>query len=251
MKRTKPARKPAAPPAPTLPPEPPMPPPAWLARFTRDTRSSFDRWRPRGMRVRDFARNPLYLPPFQRAADAWTPRMQIDYCTALLNGAPTTQLLMVEVGWNETSRHYVIDGQQRLTALGVDIVRADGTRNPPTAARFNVHTGEWGGTEADGSYSLAEASEFECDMWHRADDHSRERSRGLGRLNLLVSDIEVPAYTSSFYDPSEAIGRELAAAFASINHPGAPIHPDVLAGLLRFGEGWVPSTNTEIPPCAS
>lgn len=43
MKRAKPARKPAAPPAPTLPPEPPMPPPAWLARFTRDTRSSFDR----------------------------------------------------------------------------------------------------------------------------------------------------------------------------------------------------------------
>lgn len=248
MSRAKPTRKPAAPMPPRLPPEPPEPPPAWVANFTRDTRSSFDRWRPRGMRLHSFRGGPVYLPPFQRAADAWTPQMQIDYCTALMNGAPTTQLLMVEIGWIETRRHYVIDGQQRLTALGVDIVRHDGTRNPPTAARFNVHTGEWGGSEADGSYSLAEASVFEYDMWRRADDHSRERSRGLGRLNSLIGNIEIPAYTSGYYRPSEAVGRELAAAFASINHPGAPIHPDNLAGLLRFGEGWIPGIDEKETP---
>lgn len=242
-------RKPARPPpAPAPPRPPPEPPPAWAADYKREYRSCFDRWRTTTLRMRDF-KAPVYLPPVQRVPK-WTPQQQIDYCAAMMRGEPTGQILIVSAGWHTLRRNYVIDGQQRLTALGIDVVRHDGTRNPPTAARFNVHTGEWGGTEEEGSYSLAESAGSDFDMWRRADDVpvvGRARVRGLAELNRLTSDIDLPAYTANFYAPDEKAGREIVSAFASINHPGTPITPDDLAALLSFGEGWIPATG-EVKP---
>ena len=70
-----------------------------------------------------------FLPPFQREV-VWTPAQQAAYCNSLWDGMPTAPLLVWERDINGTGwpyRRVVLDGQQRLTALGAHVIRADGT----------------------------------------------------------------------------------------------------------------------------
>lgn len=230
-------RRPARAPLPPPEPRPPRrPPPEWAAALAVHRGSYFDGWRPTTIRL-GAIRGPLNLPPFQRPA-TWTPERQVAYADSTLRGSPLAQVLLVEVGWIGTTRTYILDGQQRLTALGCDVRRHDGTPNPPTAARFDVHAGTWG--DGPGTYTLHEAGQFALDLFRAAADHSEERYDGLIALHEIACRIDIPAYVRHYPTPTPEAGAEMAAAFAAINVPGTPIHPDDLAALLQFGAGWVP-----------
>jgi hypothetical protein len=53
--------------------------------------------------------------------------MQAAFCTAVMVGDPVPPVLL----WERRDGTWVIDGQQRLTALGARVVRVDGSSNTP------------------------------------------------------------------------------------------------------------------------
>lgn len=83
--------------------------------------------------------SPFRLPAFQRG-ERWTPSMQAAFCTAVLVGDPVPPVLL----WERRDGTWIIDGQQRLTALGAKVVRADGASNTPSKAFFDARTGRFG-----------------------------------------------------------------------------------------------------------
>lgn len=238
----KPRRKPATPAVPAPPPEPRRPPPAWTAAYP-GRYGGLDGWRPTTLRIGSI-RHPIYLPPFQRQP-AWSKERQVAFADMALRGTPLAQILLVEVGWLASSRVYVLDGQQRLTALGLDIRRHDGTPNPPTGARFDVVAGTWG--DGDGTYTVHEAAGVSFDLWNAAHAHSDERGFGLIALHEIASNIEIPCYVRRYARPTPEAGAEMAAAFDAINIPGVPIDPADLSALLAGCAGWVPDIEGATP----
>lgn len=85
-----------------------------------------------------------HVPAFQRGV-VWTPEMQAAFCNSVMAGLPVAMSLV----WNRYvpgvgNRAIVLDGQQRITALGGQIIRADGTENPVPQIYFDPETGRWG-----------------------------------------------------------------------------------------------------------
>lgn len=79
------------------------------------------------------------LPSFQRG-ERWTATMQSAFCDSVFRGEFIPPILL----WERRDGTWVIDGQQRLTALGARVVRPDGSTNTPTSSFLDVRSGRFG-----------------------------------------------------------------------------------------------------------
>lgn len=84
-----------------------------------------------------FVRDTLRVPSYQRGV-VWDAARQVSFCRSAMacRVAPTVTVLRYR------QQSYVLDGQQRLTALGLRLERIDGTTNQ-TSAGLDVRTGQW------------------------------------------------------------------------------------------------------------
>ena len=121
---------------PTTAPEPMPDPPAWWTDHQRWFSISSPMIRQVG---------PLHLPPTQRGI-AWTPERQLSFVRAVWAGAPMMPLWVVR---GTMGRQWLIDGQQRATALGLEIIDADGVTRPPPPLRWSPETGDWSLTKGE------------------------------------------------------------------------------------------------------
>ena len=110
------------------------------------TTSSFSTPRPVTMNWRQVCEDFTYvLPPWQRG-QVWTSAQQVALCEAIWSGLPIAPLLLWErqtgpgLGDRVT---VVLDGQQRLCALGARVLRHDGTPCAPPSAFLDLETGRW------------------------------------------------------------------------------------------------------------
>jgi len=61
---------------------------------------------------------PLFVPTFQRPV-VWNSEKQIRFCQNVLRGIPLAGFMLWERDW----KSWVVDGQQRMTALGIPLMR--------------------------------------------------------------------------------------------------------------------------------
>jgi hypothetical protein len=133
--RKAPARRTATPTAPE-PPRPKLPDPLTAEEHARTKRvvqcgQSIQRAQS-FVRGRDLeVQAPFRLPPYQRPA-VWTSEQSAAFLTRLLRGMPGGTVLIWERydAARKDREWWLIDGQQRLTAIGARVLRADGTFNP-------------------------------------------------------------------------------------------------------------------------
>jgi hypothetical protein len=167
---------------------------------------------------------PFLLPAFQRG-ERWTPEMQAAFCAAVLVGDPVPPILL----WERRDGTWVIDGQQRLTALGAEVVRVDGTRNGPTSAFLDVRTGRFGPAHGRWHLTAVRAARWRALAvprpltgrvlrdWEWAGDAGE-----ILRRRALVTYVLGPTATRD----------DAVRAFRAVNTPGVPMSPGEVEALV-------------------
>jgi len=202
----------------------------------------------------------LYLPPWQRG-QVWSGEQQRAFCRALWRGLPTAPILLWEqrvdaypipgavpdrFGYTpSTYRHriVVIDGQQRLAALGVPMKRWNGVPIEPPAAFLDLEDGEWKAEPMPGlpwPLTMAAVSDPHgtTDGYWRAEGEEARRlqelwwqASGLCRPDLLC-------YTIPQGTPVDAVIE----IFRSWNAQGVPFPPEEVESLIRQADlTWIPA----------
>jgi len=176
---------------------------------------------PHKLTVRQACASDWHLPPFQRES-VWDAERQVAYCNSLWEGLPTAPFLVWEryLGGGVMNRiNVVLDGQQRLTALGAPVLRADGTVNPTSGAFFDLEAGRF--TTEPGRWALT-AKDICCMSFS---DHFRGEPEDPEGSRLWQWKI----YAKSRLDSIELVSHvlesrtkpdEVVKAFRSINRPG-------------------------------
>ena len=172
MTRKRKAPVPASPP----PPQPEIPWPDWLAQRRRALHVA---WGTQGLRR--IGECDYWLPPMQRPV-VWTREQQLTYVRTLWTGMPCAPIIL----WDSyrvdgVHRMWILDGQQRLTAIGAHIRTADGTLRPPTRFCFDPVDGRWLDDPGQPGQSLMRrpSSAWTCTgIWCSLAGHAQlERSR--------------------------------------------------------------------------
>ena len=209
------------------------------------SRSSWDACRPHLMSISQLTRETYYLPPWQRG-QVWTPDRQVAFCRTLWDGLPFAPILLWErrVGPNINDRvSVVLDGQQRLTAVGARIVRHDGTLNTPTAAHLDLETGRWQVGPADGHPPITMAR-MANSQWLWRDGRRQVEGDDWWRTVSLIADADnrIRLSSTSVY----VIGASMTVddairVFDTWNTPGVNIPREELAELIREADrSWAP-----------
>lgn len=191
-------------------PPPPQPPPWYLGYFEHiQTHRSH---------IHELAGSSWTLPPFQRG-EVWDVERQAAFANSVFSGLPTGPIL----AWERSRRvnddrsevtRFLLDGQQRLTALGVPIVRADGTANRIPCLDFDIKTGRFVSSPAPG-VTPARLVDFET-VWGRKDELPEPEFWGLCYAQAQLQRAELVVYDLSPYtSPARAVE-----AFRCINRPG-------------------------------
>jgi hypothetical protein len=165
---------------------------------------------------------PFRLPAFQRG-ERWTGEMQAAFCTAVLVGDPVPPVLL----WERRDGTWVIDGQQRLTALGARVVRADGASNTPTRAYFDVQAGQFGRTQGRWELTAVRLARWRALNLPRPVRGAREWDWAAVageamRRRSLVTYVLGPNATQ----------EEAVQAFRAINTPGVLMAPGEVEALI-------------------
>lgn len=150
--------------------------------------------------------------------------MQVSFCDAVLVGDPVPPILL----WERRDGTWVIDGQQRLTALGARVLRPDGTGNTPTAAYFDVRSGRFG--PAQGRWSL---TAVRLARW-RALAVPRPAKRG-GRdweWAGVAGEVMRRRTVSTYVLGPDATHDDAVRAFRAINTPGVLMEPGEVEALV-------------------
>jgi hypothetical protein len=205
------------------------------------------------MNWRQLCENPTYvLPPWQRG-QVWTPAQQVALCEAIWSGLPVAPLLLWERKTGpgfEDRVTVVLDGQQRLCALGARVLRHDGTPCTPPAAYLDLETGRWGAEPASShppiTLARATSSHWTWDRdGYRAqyDDATWWRWASLvvyaaSRLDRACNPMVV--YMGPMVEVEQAI-----AVFRSWNVPGTPMDPAEVDALVRAADlSWRPGATS-------
>lgn len=233
-RRKKPEVVAPVPPAPAQPRPPEHPAPPWA-----EHRSIYGY--PHKLTVRQTCAGDWHLPPFQREA-VWDAERQVAYCNSLWDGLPTAPFLVWEryLGGGVMNRiNVVLDGQQRLTALGAPVLRADGTANPPSGAFFDLEAGRF--TTEPGRWALT-AKDLCCmsfsDHFHGEPNVADEMGSRLWQWKI---------YAKSRLDSIELVSHvlesctkqaEVVKAFRSINRPGIVFTEEEVERLIASVVEW-------------
>lgn len=222
-KSTKPA--PAPPPAPPAPRFPDVPDPPWPARLGAGTWS-----RQQDFRFSDTTRRALTVPRWQRE-QLWTPDMQAAFCRSIWDGSVMGSHVLL---WERPGRELlVVDGQQRLSALGLPVRRHDGTFNA-CSAFLDIDSGEWVTERAPWRFTAAEVSDLsfvrmaacatDPEEWRRSlwTAHACDRIRDL-RITASVIAEDVPVST-------------VQAWFRTMAIPGVALTPEEAERLCAAAE---------------
>lgn len=115
---------------------PPRPHSEWY-RQRRDNRID---WQMHTLHASEVGRMAFTLPAYQRDV-VWSRAQQLAFVRSVWDGQPVSPVVVWERTWSEPVA--VLDGQQRLTALGVSMLRADGTVNEVPRFTLDIAAGEW------------------------------------------------------------------------------------------------------------
>lgn len=190
---------------------------------------------------------PFVLPPWQRPF-VWGDDQVMAYHERLLTGGHGGVVVIWQRYSKAGHQSVVLDGQQRLTSVGVRMVRADGAPAPDLRRPvWDVLGARW--TWEPGPLRLPFARV--CD-W-RTVDHLRDAARGgagySDEARLLsgyaMSAMRRPEIVAVEIETSgEPAAQTKAAlrAFLDLNRGGTPMDTDTLAGLeaaaLGGGDEW-------------
>lgn len=240
------SRKPVVLPGPhQAPPAPPRPDvhPRELWAPGLQARSSLDGCRPHLASMRKLLNETTYhLPPWQRG-QVWAPAQQVAFCETVWNGLPYSPILLWELRVEKDTAVVILDGQQRLCALGAHVLRHDGTPNEPTAAHLDLETGRWQVGPADGHLPIT--MKQAADVWWTWQLRPSMTEDEHYRLAMLVSAAaerlqhsDTSVYVIGASTPVEDVVR----IFRAWNVPGVPIPPDEVERLIRAANlGWTPA----------
>ena len=183
-----------------------------------------------------------HLPPFQREV-VWDAEKQAAYCNTLFLGLPTSPILVWEryVG-DGARRYFVLDGQQRLTAMGARVIRADGSPNPPTGAffdhaegRFTTEPGRWATTMTDlADYKFGEHMRMERAM----EEDPETQKLWYWRIFAYdrISNVEGATFVLEHSTPPARVVD----AFRSINRPGVLFSEAEVERLIASTQEFAP-----------
>lgn len=253
--------KPRKPKQPTIPPVQAPPDPdvepreAWPIPMGK--RSMWDRCRPVQPCLRQVVQDHVYhLPPWQRG-QVWTPEQQVAFCECLWRGLPFAPLLVWERwhgGGIANRSNVVLDGQQRLCAVGAHVIRPDGSPTVPTSAFLDLETGRWGTEPAPDwpPITMRDAASggsewaWDDDLWETLGRTGHRRLRMLlAHAAQRVGMLEVVTYLMGASVPPEDAVR----VFRSWNRPGTPIPEDEVEALIAQADlGWMPEARTPATP---
>ena len=247
-KTAKPLSTPAAPPTPSRPryPEPP-----WFHE------TQYNYGYPHHLRPRQVIQGTWHLPPFQREP-VWDAARQVAYCNAVFLGRPVAPILVWQRNFGPTigDRSIVLDGQQRLTALGAKVMRPDGSLNPPTAARFDLALGRF--TSTPDRWNLAPGMIADYLRNHDSGLDFFEEERKLEEAqdpdaatfywwihaHGTMSSREIVVHVLDRYmTPEHAIE-----AFRSINTPGVTFDLADVERLIKAAGTWDPAATMAVAP---
>ena len=117
------------------PKRPPRPHSEWYLQ--RENRMN---WQMHTLHASEVARMSFTLPAYQRDV-VWSRAQQLAFVRSVWDGQPVSPIVVWERTWSEPVA--VLDGQQRLTALGVPMLRADGSVNEVPRFTLDIAAGEW------------------------------------------------------------------------------------------------------------
>lgn len=226
------ARKKAPSPAePVRPTRREVPPPTWYA-----DRRVFAHTSMLSLRSVLGEKQVWTLPPFQREV-VWSAEQQAAFCNTLIQGQPSASLLV----WDRYVQGVgnvalVLDGQQRLTALGANVQRADGTRNPRPQAFFDPATGWFTPNPGRWSMTAKDIASYDfCGYIDRLDALEREDPAGydLWHHMIYARDMVGDKQMAFYILDSHATPEFVVAAFRAINMPGVPFAPEEVERLVQ------------------
>lgn len=177
----------------------------------------------------------FYLPAYQRGV-VWSTEMQAAFCNSVMAGLPVPMLLLWERHIPGVGSHTVVlDGQQRITALGGRMLRPDGSENPnpqvyldPATGRWGADPGRWGVTCRD---LVGMGITGYLRRYRELPDGSEEQEQWnalyFGRDMFQFRNI--PAYVID----SRATPEFLVEAFRSVNRPGVPFDEAEIERLIQ------------------
>jgi len=206
------------------PKRPPRPHSDWY-RQRRDNRID---WQMHTLHASEVGRMAFTLPAYQRDV-VWSRAQQLAFVRSVWDGQPVSPVVVWERSWSEPVA--VLDGQQRLTALGVSMLRADGTVNEVPRFTLDIAAGEW--LDADPGdrvtrtipvIEIASASMFDfVDTFDDADDDSPYDDLSAARCAAIeclsiAQALRIPVMVlRGTMDPTK-----IAQAFRTLATPGVP-----------------------------
>jgi hypothetical protein len=193
---------------------------------------------------------PFVLPPWQRPF-VWTDDQVMAYHERLLTGGHGGVVVIWRRYTKTGQQAVILDGQQRLTAVGVKMRRADGTPAPDLrrpvwdalAARWTWEPGplrlpfagvcDWRTVDALRDAALdGDVAALDTDEMRLLRCYAMEAMRRPEVVSVVIETSGEPAAQS----------RAALRAFLDLNRGGTPMDTDTLAGLeaaaLGGGDEW-------------
>lgn len=149
--------------------------------------------------------------------------MQAAFCTAVLVGDPVPPVLL----WERRDGTWIIDGQQRLTALGAKVVRADGASNTPSKAFFDARTGRFGALA--GRWDL---TAVRLARWRALAVPKPSKGEKYWEWTAMAGEVMRRRSLVTYVLGPEATQDDAVRAFRAINTPGVPMDVGEVESLI-------------------
>lgn len=219
-----------APPPPSRPAREPWPEPAWsLPGPVKVSAYTYT--------LRQVAGWTLHLPPIQRGL-VWTPDQQLALVRAMWSGLPIAPLVVWRPAAYDGRVRWLLDGQQRATAIGLDVRTAGGERRPAPPTRWDWRTGAWSLDVGEPS-TLAGLTSWDWDAARCLPVGLELSTRAHGTARAEECSVHV-VEIGAWGEPISA--ARLVEAFRALATPGVPWSEEDLAALGDAGtwevRGW-------------
>lgn len=225
------AKKPSAPVTYVPPESPPSAPPAMPRQPWPAPVMQFSMWSGiQRVSLSKVTELKLWLPPWQRG-QVWDGERQRSFCRSVWRRLPIMPILLWERGWMSGARYVVLDGQQRLAALGVPMARHDGTVTTLPASFLDLEDGEWKPEPSpiDPALPVAlTAAELASGSWSKQRG-CEDRAADLYAMAIDRLRVDVPAYILG----PEATQEQAMEVFRCWNLPGVAFEPGEVDALIR------------------